>query len=80
VLCGCEVWISDSMWPEVEAGNVTPHCMACGADLAALDHSEFELHPRVAKDMAEAGLLAQVQAFTDALNRVQSRRRKSWRR
>jgi hypothetical protein len=70
LICAVPIWVSNAMWPIVLGGEMQPTCIACGVSLADQEGVPLELHPRVAQQMANEGLLPEVKAFTKNWNRL----------
>lgn len=67
--CGAGIWVSSTMTPEVDRGELRPLCPPCMAlFIEAQDDVEFEVRAKQTDELAEAGVLGQVDQMVTALN------------
>lgn len=70
--CGVSVWVSADMTPVVDAGKVTPTCVACW-DATPDNGGMHALHPSQMRQLAEAGVLDFAHQFVTTINALRER-------
>lgn len=69
--CGGPIWVSETMVATADSGEVRPLCPACMAvRVADAGGAEFRVHPAQTDELAQLGILGEVDWWVTSLNRA----------
>lgn len=72
--CDASVWVSLSLYPRVESGELRTVCLGCLPEIVTSEDLDMRLHPDQIAELEKAGIVDEARLTVALFNRMQQKR------